>query len=334
MNKQFTEGIGEAVAKRTILREKAPGYWETWDDVANRVAQGNSLLSRGDLDEYRDLYKELRKGRILMSGRHLQHGDDDQTYKTIEVFTNCSTADFSALSFYLKLNGSGVGRLYNRDCLYVDWGSRPRVFVHLDADHPDTFAEECTKSKEFQDKCVVFKVKDSREGWAEAVDFWERGMDSCLDLCIDFSDVRPKGSPIKGMQNRPSSGPVPLMMALLRASEIARGKDSNWLKTLKIDHELAACVEMGGVRRSAGMAGMHWQEPGIFEFIWSKSKGGLWSANHSICVDAEFWRQESPLAQEVFRQATEASYRGGPEGLGKGEPGFINYDKLKGNVNA
>ena len=209
MNKRFTEGIGEAVAKRTILREKIHGYWETWDDVANRVAQGNSLLSRGDLDEYRALYKELKEGRILMSGRHLQHGDDDQIYKTIEVFTNCSTADFSALSFYLKLNGSGVGRLYNRDCLYVDWGSRPRVFVHLDSNHSDTFAEECTKSK-----------------------------------------------------------------------------------------------------------------------------GGLWSANHSICVDAEFWKQESPLAQEVFRQATEASYRGGPEGLGKGEPGFINYDKLKGNVNA
>lgn len=60
-----------------------------------------------------------------------------------------------------------------------------------------------------------FEVEDSREGWAKAVEFLEtmtfQKVYSTETLVIDFSKVRGKGSPIMGMQGRPSSGPVPLM---------------------------------------------------------------------------------------------------------------------------
>ena len=38
-------GMGQAVAERTILRKKEDDSWETWGDVAHRVALGNSLLA-------------------------------------------------------------------------------------------------------------------------------------------------------------------------------------------------------------------------------------------------------------------------------------------------
>lgn len=44
-------GMGEAVAKRTILRKKQDGKFETWADVAKRVALGNVLLSKNSAGE-------------------------------------------------------------------------------------------------------------------------------------------------------------------------------------------------------------------------------------------------------------------------------------------
>ena len=46
MARQLAKGMGEAVAKRTVLRT-IDGDLETWDDVAKRVALGNvSLISQ------------------------------------------------------------------------------------------------------------------------------------------------------------------------------------------------------------------------------------------------------------------------------------------------
>ena len=54
-----------------------------------------------------------------MSGRHLQHGDTNQSERNMEVFTNCATAPASFILFYLLLNGSGVGRTYDNDMMIV-----------------------------------------------------------------------------------------------------------------------------------------------------------------------------------------------------------------------
>lgn len=42
--RELHEGMGQAVAERTILRKKEDGSLENWGDVAARVALGNSLL--------------------------------------------------------------------------------------------------------------------------------------------------------------------------------------------------------------------------------------------------------------------------------------------------
>jgi len=101
-------GMGQAVAERTILRKKEDGTWEDWGDVADRVALGNSLLCPDVQDqkpEYRMLKKHILKATLLMSGRHLQHGDGHQPKRNMEIFTNCATSAASFILFYLLLNG-------------------------------------------------------------------------------------------------------------------------------------------------------------------------------------------------------------------------------------
>jgi len=132
--RRLTKGLGEAVAKRTILRKE-----ETWDDVARRVAVGNtSLLKHKDYPNEEGLmYKHITNASLLMSGRHLQHGDVTQPTRNQEVFTNCSTAATSYILFYLLLNGSGVGRLYDDDMMVIDWNNMPEIRCVLSDKHPD-----------------------------------------------------------------------------------------------------------------------------------------------------------------------------------------------------
>src|SRR5689334_11336120 len=102
-------GMGVGVLDRTYARVNADGTKETWGQVAHRVALGNVMLSPdGDefyITEYQRLRRHIGQGSVLMSGRHLQHGDKDQPTKAMELFTNCSTAATSFALFYLLLNG-------------------------------------------------------------------------------------------------------------------------------------------------------------------------------------------------------------------------------------
>lgn len=130
--REIDPGMGMAVAKRTYLR---PG--ECWADVAMRVAQGNCSLAPTTDNECSEVTKAIAKATLLPAGRHLQHGDLTQKNRNIEVFSNCSTANSSFVKFYLLLNGSGVGRMYNDDLIIVDWRNQPDLILMLDPKHKD-----------------------------------------------------------------------------------------------------------------------------------------------------------------------------------------------------
>jgi adenosylcobalamin-dependent ribonucleoside-triphosphate reductase len=346
IDRKLENGMGRAVARRTYLRKiedskSGKERWETWPEVAKRVALGNTLLTNNikglgkkhQKEEYDILRKHIANASLLMSGRHLQHGDETQPGRNMEVFTNCSTASSSYILFYLLMNGSGVGRSYDDDMCVVDWDNMPNVRCVLADDHKDFvwgFDESVRDTKhKYGDSENVhwFKVPDSREGWSQAVEMlevmaYEKKFKNEL-LILDFSNVRPSGSLIKGMQNRPASGPKPLMNAIERVATIKGAGMSAWKQAIFIDHYLAECVLVGGARRSARIATKNWTDPEVFEFINIKRGGFLWSANNSITVDEKFWKQKSKHSQKVLTTVMEASYNDGT-----GEPGFVNQHKL------
>ena len=364
-------GMGIAVGRRTVFR---PGDEECFGRVADRVAAGNmSLLGRSDAStrvEQARLRNAIATGALLTSGRHLQHGDLEQSTRNMEVFTNCATAASSFAKFYLLLNGSGVGRSYDDALMAVDWANAPDLKLHMSSDHPDhpngaRGAAWFAREMELPDAAavpdflaremlahladapagaVMHRIDDSREGWAKALEVLEamaftgsRGR----TLVLDLSDIRPAGSPIRGMQGRPASGPVSLLRALInirrhviepsRTRDPASADMQPWEQALRLDHHLSVEVQVGGARRAARMATKSWRDPGVLRFIRLKELGGLWTANNSVMVDAAFWagiREGDPSdpmtqhAMAVFEEATRCAYV-------NGEPGFINGDRLE-----
>ena len=363
-------GMGLAVARRTVFR---PEDAECFGRVADRVAAGNvALLGRHDpaihIEQAR-LRNAIATGALLTSGRHLQHGDADQPTRNMEVFTNCATAAASFAKFYLLLNGSGVGRSYDDALMAVDWTNAPNLLLYLSPTHPDhpascrdhtRFAAEVGIAPDQVEAFLArellpatsaapagadyYRIDDSREGWAKAVELLEsmafRG-ERDRALVLDLSAIRPAGSPIRGMQGRPASGPVSLLRAFInirrQVIEPARRRDpaaeamQPWEQAVLLDHFLSVEVQVGGARRAARMATKSWRDPGVLRFIRLKEMGGLWTANNSVMVDADFWaraRQDGaadPLTRHavaVFQEATRCAWV-------NGEPGFINGDRLE-----
>ncbi|GAF83187.1 unnamed protein product, partial [marine sediment metagenome] len=293
---------------------------------------------------------------------------ETQPYRNMEVFTNCATAPTSFLLFYLLLNGAGVGRCYDDDLMVVNWDYAPVLRCVLDEIHPDfdISAHESVRDarhKYGKGKGILwYKVPDSREGWAKGLELWENAAFEKIHkdkmLILDFSDVRPKGQPIKGMQNRPTSGPVPMMNAFAKAATLKGSNLEPWQQAMYVDHYFAECVLVGGARRSARMAAKHWRDKTIFDFITIKRpieyeglkmeeilerrresehpQGFLWSSNNSVMVDDEFWalidrkrgtpaflEPEAKRARDILKAITVGAYADGT-----GEPGIINAHKL------
>lgn len=356
-----------AVAERTILRKVSEISRETWEDVAKRVALGNALLCPNLEDVERErlaLEAKIGKGIVLMSGRHLQHGDRDQPKRNQEIMTNCATSPTSFLLFYLLLNGSGVGRSYDNDLMLVDWDHAPNLRCVLSETHPDFDwsrheSVRDAKHKYGSGKNVMWhEVEDSREGWAKALELWENAafekIHSDKLLILDFSKVRPKGSPIGGMQNRPASGPKELMDAFEKSAKLKGAGLAPWKQAMHVDHYFAECVLVAGARRAARMSTKSWRDKNVLDFITvkrpleligktpeeivaikasSNPQGFLWSSNNSVTVDADFWKavnggriEDKDLkehALKVFEAVCQASYFDGT-----GEPGLINVDRL------
>ena len=321
---------------------------EHWKDVAYRVSKGNTLLHPEDSEiEFLKMNHHLRQASLLMSGRHLQHGDETQPTRNMEVFTNCATSAMSFLEFYLLLNGSGVGRAMDDEMMLVDYKNLPIVVPVISGGHADVLSGEISERLErrtadhmYKYKTIHhFEVPDSREGWAKAIEkmefmaFQKKHKNSVLIL--DFSNVRPRGTPIGGMQDRPASGPGPLILAIEKIAKLREAAMDPWRATMFADHYLAECVLVGGARRAARMATKTWRDSTIFDFINLKRGGFLWSSNNSVTVDSEFWNYVrhpeidthiARHARKVFNAITEAAYHDGT-----GEPGIINQDKLTQN---
>lgn len=267
-------GMALSIWQNKYSRKKLDGTYQSWAERVSEVVDGNFLLDPRVHDaKNKDapVVKEWARtkelavaGVFATSGRHLQHGDHDQPGRKLELFSNCATALFSFVLLRQLLSGAGVGRDYSAVCCRVDWSKMPDVRLVLDEAHPDfspdrfqgalePLREARHKYDSNSEGVRWFTVEDSREGWAHIVEIletaaWQEKHKDKLFI-FDFSNVRCNGSPIAGMQNRPASGPLPLMDAIAKVYSIKHAGMKPWKQSLYIDHYLAACVHFGGARR-------------------------------------------------------------------------------------
>lgn len=286
--------IGKEVYERTYQRGN-----ETWADTVTRVVDGNLALVDekhiipGERERLIELMTDMK---IIPAGRHLWASGAETSlglYNCHRAGWGPSLSSHFTFTFDQLMLGGGVGANYSTTYLQ----KLPRLTsedikltIVCDPSHPD--AEQVNGDLDAY-PVPTYTVPDTREGWVEALRILiEAHTEPYIGhLVIDVSGVREKGQPIKGFGGT-ASGPAPLVTMLRNVNDVMNSYTGYLtpLAAMEIDHEIAACVIAGNVRRSARMSIVHWNDPSIFQFINCKNDPSRhWSTNISVEVDSKFW---------------------------------------------
>ncbi|SUE29569.1 Adenosylcobalamin-dependent ribonucleoside-triphosphate reductase [Nocardia farcinica] len=335
---------GELVYKRTYSRPKPDGTKEAWAETVERVVDGNLALVDPKYHlpyEREDLIRLITEFKILPAGRHLWASGVAGRQYLFNCFVSGWDSDVTehfTFTFLRLMEGGGVGANYsNRLLADLPLVQHPHsVEIVCDPSHPDYEAmKDAGLLSERYDSGWLgsFVVEDSREGWAAALadllDAYHRPDTENFYRVFDVSNVRAAGSRLKTFGGT-ASGPRSLAEMLIEVGAILDqcvGSRIDGLSAMAIDHAIAKCVVSGGVRRSARMAMMHWDDPQIFDFINCKKDGlGHWTTNISVEVDEEFWERVRETG-ERFELSRTAKARDVLDAmcdgmLHNGEPGF------------
>jgi ribonucleoside-triphosphate reductase len=339
----FPTETAKTVYERTYRREKPDGSLETWPETVRRVVDGNLALVQpryieaGERDRLVELIESFK---LLPAGRHLKSsGVNDY------ALNNCWAAgwltDDPAEHFRFTLlrlaEGGGVGSNYSSRYLEDMPEVLVPVEVHVvcDPDHKDYEEMEAAGllSKHFHHGWHgAYAVEDSREGWADALaDLIRTAHDpntKHVHRVYDVSRVRPKGAALRKFGGT-ASGPAPFAEMLINVGKILHGSTFGpvaWaplsgIAAMEIDHEIARCIVSGGVRRSARMSIMRWDDPLIDQFLQCKADMTRhWTTNISVEVNDEF---QAALADgHMGAHLVLNSLAAGA--VSNGEPGFWN----------
>ncbi len=333
----------KTVYERTYRREKPNGEFETWPETVRRVVDGNLALVPAryiEDDERKHLIDLIESWAVMPAGRHLKSsGVNDY------ALNNCWAAGWAAdtpeehFTFTLLrlAEGGGVGSNYSNHYLsdFPEVVSEVKVHIVCNPSHPDfaDMVEAGLISTEYSATWAgSFDVEDSREGWAEALgDLIRTAHDAGTvhkDRVYDVSRVRAKGTTLKAFGGT-ASGPAPFAEMLVNVGKILTQSvfgpvmyaPLSGISAMEIDHEIARCIVSGGVRRSARMSIMRWDDPQIDEFLACKADMSKhWTTNISVEIDNDFIAaaQEGGWGAELVLDAL-------AEGaISNGEPGFWN----------
>ena len=107
--------------------------------------------------------------------------------------------------------------------------------------------------KQLGEKPETFQIKDSKEGWGDALTYGMKLWSEGRDVVFDYALIRPQGARLATMGGR-ASGPGPLRSLLDFTREKMFNRQGRRLSTLDVHDivcKIGEVVVMGGVRRSA-----------------------------------------------------------------------------------
>ncbi|UFQ16388.1 MULTISPECIES: ribonucleoside-triphosphate reductase, adenosylcobalamin-dependent [Streptomyces] len=338
----FPTDTAKTVYERTYSRRKPTGEHETWPETVRRVVDGNLALvepryiAEGERDRLIELMETFK---ILPAGRHLKSsGVSDYALNNCWAAGWDHTRPEKHFTFVLLrlAEGGGVGSNYSNRYLADFPTVASPVTVHIvcdpeHQDHDELKAAGLLSETYSHEWAGAYAVEDSRQGWAAALgDLIKTAHDPDTrheHRVYDVSRVRPKGAPLKSFGGT-ASGPAPFAELLVNTGKVlfdAVGRPLTGRDAMLIDHETARCIVSGGVRRSARMSIMAWDDPQIEWFLQCKadSEQSMWTTNISVEVDGRFFellhKMSSP-SYPILRKIAEGART-------TGEPGFWNSAK-------
>jgi len=211
---------------------------ESWPETVDRVV--NFLKEERGSAVPEKVFRKIKKGmlalEVLPSMRLVWSAGGAARSSHVAMY-NCSflpvdCVDAFAECLYILTCGTGVG--FSVEKKYVE---KLPVVPHLDITHtPRT--------------CII---GDSKEGWSDSLKILLGGLYEGKDVLMDYSRIRPKGTPLKTMGGR-ASGPEPLIVLHSFIRDLfatAQGRQLTTLEVNDIMNKIAEIVVVGGVRRSS-----------------------------------------------------------------------------------
>jgi ribonucleoside-triphosphate reductase (thioredoxin) len=261
--KYFRNPLAEFVYYRTYSKWiEEEGRRETWIETVDRYINfmkenvGNKIKD----SEYAEIRLAILKQDVMPSMRLLQFAGTAARATNVCAY-NCSfiaptkLEDFAEV-MYVSMCGTGAGFSVERN--YVE--QLPQI------------------KKQTGLKLETHIVKDSKEGWADALTVGLKTWFDGKDIDFDYSELRPEGARLKTMGGK-SSGPKPLMqlMDFTRSKVLSRqGRRLSPIDVHDILCMIGQIVVSGGVRRSAMISLSDLDDPEMRD----AKKGQFWT--HSL----------------------------------------------------
>ena len=208
---------------------------ETWGETVNRYV--DYFGDRFDLSPplMAELNMAILGKNVMPSMRCLMTAGEALTRDNICGY-NCAYIPVDHIrvfgeSLYIQMNGTGLGFSVERQ--YI--AKLPEV------------------ADEFFETDTTIVVRDSKLGWATALDEYVRLLYSGKIPKVDVSRVRPSGAPLKTFGGR-ASGPWPFERMLINLRNIWQGAKGRKLTSLEVHDamcHIGECVVVGGVRRTS-----------------------------------------------------------------------------------
>lgn len=262
-------GLGSLTFYRTYSRQKDDGSYESWVDVCERVINGMYSIQKDHCAEHnrpwnenkaiesaKEAFDRMFNLKWTPSGRGMWLVGTPFIHerRVSEALNNCgfiTTEDIAErrgriFEWFMEMLMLGVG-------VGSDVKGAGKVFVGT----PEDFGE-----------IDPYVIPDTREGWAKSVkilfnsyiyntkdgyQLLNDGFNTSIKVYFDYSQLRPKGAPIKGFGGT-SSGPEPLIKLHERITEYMDKNCGEYLTgrtIVDIFNAIGACVIAGNVRRSA-----------------------------------------------------------------------------------
>jgi len=336
MNKPTSRAM--ATALRTYHRPVREGdtLLESWDQVVDRVishqkwlwerALGRTLNERED-SELEEL-RVLIAGRLVApAGRTLWLGGTELSRTRESSMFNCSYTHVETVYdvvdvLWLLLQGCGVGfrpitgtlngfrrPLQEIRVIRSNRASKGGIQNNVETYHPET-------------ETWTIKVGDSAIAWAKAVGKLVAGKFPARTLVLDFSEIRPAGTRLKGY-GWISSGDEQIAKAFKAIAKILSDRADQLLTRMDILDIVNWLGTILSSRRSAQIALFEYNQPEWEEFAvakkewWLKGHAHRQQSNNSLLFRTKPSRQE---LENLFTLMLEA---------GGSEPGMINASEAE-----
>lgn len=234
----FHNLLSEFVFLRTYARwiEKE-NRRETWIETVDRYMDfmkenlGNKLSTK----KYNEIREAILNQEVMPSMRLLQFAGEAARSSHVSAY-NCAYIAPSSLEdlgeiMYIAMCGTGVG--FSVETQNIQ--KFPTIKIQ----------------KNKPPKAVV--IKDSREGWCDALVLGLKMWFAGSDITFDYSKLRPAGARLKTFGGR-SSGPEPLKHLMNFCRQKILNKQGGKLSTLEVYDiicKIGEVVMLGGVRRAA-----------------------------------------------------------------------------------